>query len=314
MRALITRRVDPAAVELLRARAEVEYVAENRPLPRAYLLEHLREYDAVLATVSERFDAEVLRAGRPRLSIVSNMAAGLDNIDTVEAAALGVRVYNAPAPTVEATADMTLALALALVRRVVPAQRFILDGRWRGWDPEAFLGRTIRGLTWGVCGLGRIGQATACRVNAFGASIIYFDPEVTLSLLAARIPVQRVSLDELLARADILSIHVPLTPDTTHLIGSDQLAAMKRSAFLVNMARGPVVDSAALTSALKAGQIAGAALDVFDPEPLGAEHPILGLPNVLMTPHIGTGTFECRREMAVQAARNIIEHFEWPPR
>jgi len=309
VRVLVARRVDPAAVALLRRSADVEYHDENQPLPRAYLLEHVHAFDAVLSTVTERFDAEVLRRGTPRLRAVSNMAAGLDNVDVACAAELGIRVFNAPESTVEATADHTLAVALALIRQVVPAGRFVRDGGWKGWDPYLFLGRTISGLTWGLYGFGRIGQAVARRAAAFGASISYYDRSVSITSLDGGVAVRRVGRDELLAGSDVLSVHVPLTAETTGCIGGAELRSMKPGAFLVNMARGKVVDSAALAEVLRQRRIAGAALDVFDPEPLGPPHEILEIDNVLLTPHIGTGTVECRREMAVQAARNLIDFF-----
>ncbi len=314
MKVLITRRIDAAAVAIIAGACDVEYVPENRPLPRTYLLERLRHFDGVLGTVSESFDAEVLNRSQPSLKAISNMAAGLDNIDLASAAALGIRVFNVPETTVDATADHTLALALALLRRVVPARQFILDGQWRAWDPELFLGRTISGLVWGICGFGRIGQAVARRAHGFGATIAYHDPQVAIQWLDGRIEARRVTLDALLSESDVLSIHVPLSDGTTRLVGRQQIAVMKPGAILVNMARGSVVDSAALAEALGTGRLAGAALDVFDPEPIAGNHAILGFDNLVMTPHIGTATVECRREMAVRAARNLVDYLAEAPR
>lgn len=306
MRVLVTREIHPDAVKLLRSHFEVEYRQANEPLDPAWLAAALHQFDGVLSTVSEKFGAALMEQAGSRLRVISNMASGLDNIDTVKAAEMGIKVCNIPDTTIDATADMTIGIALTLIRQVIPAQRFIAAGQWRAWDPMIFQGRTLSELTWGIYGMGRIGQGVARRVAGFGCNLIYVDPVLAESELPPALGGRRVELPELLASADIISLHAPLTADTAGLFNASAFAAMKPSAFLVNMARGPLVNSDDLLAALKAGDIAGAALDVFDPEPLSGDHPILGLDNVVFTPHIGTSTLECRRDMAVRAAENLI--------
>lgn len=308
MKLLITRRIAPEAVELLRSDHDVTYVERNEALPRAYLLEHLPAFDGVLTCLTERIDAELLDRCAGRLQAVSNMAVGLDNIDVARARELGIAVYNTPDVVTDSTADLTVGLYLALARKVQPAFDFIRQDRWGGWDPEIFCGRTMRGLVWGIVGLGKIGRAVCERVAAFGCEVVYADPATDVAEVSGT-PVVRLPLDDLMARADVVSVHPPLTEGTRHLIDARALRLMKPDAVLVNMARGPVVHSGDLVQVLREGRIAGAALDVFDPEPIRGDHPVLSLPGVIVTPHIGTATVECRREMAVSAARNLAGHF-----
>lgn len=309
MNVLITRKIDPAAVELLQQHFAVDYIDQNRPLARDYLVQNLSAYHAVLSTITERLDADLLRQARPNLQVISNMAAGLDNIDQDCAKQLGIRVFNIPEMTIESTADMTLAVALTLIRQVIPAQKYILNNEWKGWDPEIFLGRSLHSMVWGICGFGRIGQAVARRAHAFGSKIFYYDPDVDCEMLDGFIGVKRVSLQNLLEASDVLSLHVPLTAETQQLINAHRLSMMKNTAFFINMARGKVVNSDDLIQALRQQKIAGAALDVFDPEPITGMHEIHALNNVVLTPHIGTATVECRRDMAVHAAQNIVDYF-----
>jgi len=310
VRILVTRKIHEDAVALLRRHFEVDYIHENRPLDPAYLVGHLHEFDGVLSTVSERLDGPLLSRRDSRIKAISNMAAGLDNVDIATAVARGIRVFNTPEATIDSTADMTVAIALTLIRQVIPAQRFIAEDQWRAWDPMIFQGRTLSGMTWGICGMGRIGRAVAKRVAAFGVSIAYFDPQVDSSSIDGHFQAQSVTFGDLLQFSDVISIHTPLTPQTRGLFCEDAFRAMKRGAFLVNMARGPLVDSTALLGALKKGWITGAAMDVFDPEPLPGGHEIIGMDNVVITPHIGTSTQECRREMAMRAAENLVQFFQ----
>jgi lactate dehydrogenase-like 2-hydroxyacid dehydrogenase len=311
MKVLITRKIHPEAVGLLRSRFDIDYQGQNVPLPRQYLIDHIGNYHGILSCVSERFDAGLLERAKLKLKIISNMAAGLDNIDVSTARALGIEVRNTPDVVTECTADFTLAMALSLLRKIPQAHDYVRRDKWTAWDPEIFLGRTLCGLTWGIVGLGKIGLAVARRIIGFGCHIMYFDPYVTLTQLQdGQIELQKTGFRDLLKASDIISVHVPLTAETKYLMDGEALRAMKKTAFLINMARGQVVKSKDLVSALMKKRIAGAALDVFDPEPISGNHDILKFGNIIVTPHIGTATEECRREMAMAAAKNIVDFFK----
>lgn len=304
----ITRRLPSIALELLREHFEVAQAAENEPYPRNQLAQLAIEYDAILSTVSETFDAAILRQ-RDRLQVISNYAAGVDNIDVDAARSVGIAVYSTPGAGTNSTADLTFALLLALLRQLPRAQHFVRAGAWQQWDPELFLGEELFGKTLGILGFGRIGQAVARRAIGFGLDVIYYTRgtrpvDAWLSQHA-----RRVSFDDLLASADYLSIHVPLTHETQGLINKQTLARMRRNCVLVNMARGGAIVTDDLVEALVAGTIRGCALDVTSPEPLPADHPLCTLDNVLIVPHVGTATLECRTTMARMAAQNIITHF-----
>jgi glyoxylate reductase len=311
MKVLITRRIHREAVELLTSCFDVDYIDKNEPLSRKFLIDNIRKYQGILCCVSEKFDADLLLLARTNLKIISNMAAGLDNIDAKTAYSLGIEVRNTAEVVTECTADFTLALALSLLRKVPQAQDYIRLNKWISWDPEIFLGRNLRDLTWGIVGLGKIGQAVARRLFGFGCHLLYYDPYVTLDFLQnGLVELKKTSLQELLKASDIISLHVPLTEETTYLINSDAFKTMKKTALLINMARGRVVNTSDLVTALKNCEIAGAALDVFDPEPLSGDHDILRFDNIIVTPHIGTASEECRRDMAVTAAKNIVNFFD----
>jgi len=307
-RIFITRRLHPLALELLLEHFEVNVHDENSPLPVEAFSEIVREYDGVLSTVIDRFDETLLRQ-RKKLQVISNYAIGLDNIDVDYARANGVAVYNTPDVVTEPTADMTFALLLALERKVGPAFEFIKQDQWRSWDPWLFLGRGLTGKVMGIHGFGRIGQAVGRRAVGFGMKVVYHDVqirEVNDPLLAGA---EAVDLDQLLERCHYLSIHVPLNKATRGLFNRQLLSRVRQRPILLNMARGPVVDTEALVFALQEGWLRGAALDVTDPEPLSGSAPICKLENVIISPHIGTATEECRRDMAEVAAQNLIRHF-----
>jgi glyoxylate reductase len=229
------------------------------------------------------------------------MAVGTDNIDLEAAAARGVSVGNTPGVLTDATADLALALLLAITRRLPEGHARVREGRWGPWQPAQDLGSDLSGATLGIVGWGRIGQAVARRAQAFGMEVVH-------SSRSSGVP-----LEELLARSDAVSLHTPLTPETRHLIDAAALARMKRTAYLVNTARGGVVDQAALREALMAGEIAGAALDVTDPEPLPADDPLLDAPNLLVVPHIGSATTGTRARMAAMAVDNLLAFFDGRP-
>jgi glyoxylate reductase len=262
-------------------------------MPREQLLARVVGKQALISMVTDVVDAAVLDAGRD-LRLVANVAVGYNNVDVAAAKARGILVTNTPDVLTDATADLTLALILAVTRRLGEGERMVRRGDWKGWAFDQLLGMQLRGRQLGVIGFGRIGQAVAARAQAFGMTIAH-------SSRGGR----GLSLDHLLATSDVVSLHVPLTPDTRHLIGQAQLARMKRSAYLVNTTRGPVVDEAALAWALRSRLIAGAALDVYEQEPI--VHPdLLGLENVVLAPHLGSATTETRTAMADLAARNVI--------
>jgi glyoxylate reductase len=304
-RVLVPQFVHEPGPTLLREAAEVVYWDEDRPPPRDRLLAAIAEADGLLCQANCRVDAAVIEAA-PRLRVISVAAAGYDNVDVAAATARRVAVGNTPVPALhETTADLTFALILAVARRLGEAERHIRAGGWTHWSPQLLVGADVYGRTLGIVGLGRIGQAVARRARGFGMEVLYSGRNrreaAERELGAAFVP-----LDELLGRADFVSLHVPATAETRRMIGRPQLELMKRSAYLINAARGAVVDQAALYEALRAGRIAGAGLDVFDPEPVAADEPLLALENVVAVPHIGGASLPTRERMAETAARNAL--------
>jgi glyoxylate reductase len=264
-------------------------------LPPSY--EQLREYsaeaDALLTLLTDRVDAQLI-AGAPRLRVVANYAVGYDNIDVAAAAARGIQVGNTPDALTDATADLTFALLMAAARRITEAAAFARSGQWQTWEPAGFLGADVHGATLGIIGLGRIGQAVARRAAGFGMEVLTTETR------------DQHNLEHLLKRSDFVSIHLPLTDGTRKLIGARALALMKPTAILVNTARGAIVDRDALAKALHTGQLAGAALDVTDPEPLAADDPLWSAPNLLVVPHIGSATWSARERMTEMAVENVL--------
>ena len=274
------------------------------PPPPDVLRDRLREAEAALTLVTDPVGPDLL-AACPRLRVVANMAVGYDNVDAAAAAEAGVWATNTPGVLHETTADLAFALLLAAARNVVLSDRDTREGGWQTWSPTAYLGHDPFGATLGIVGLGEIGRAVARRARGFGMTVLAATrtprPEVERDL-----GVERVPFGELLARSDFVTLHVPYGPETEHLMGSTEFAAMKETAILVNTARGGVVDQDALVDALQEGAIGGAALDVTVPEPLPLDHPLYGFPNVVITPHIGSGSHATRARMAEMAAANII--------
>lgn len=303
---LVTRVFPGQGVQLLRdAGLDVQQWQEDRPIPRDLLLQQVAEADGLLSMLTERVDAELLQAA-PRLKVVANMAVGYDNVDVPACTRHGVVACNTPGVLTETTADLTFALVLAASRRIVEAAQLVKDGRWSTWSPSLLLGADVHHKTLGVLGMGRIGWEVAKRGLGFDMRVLYHNrrsqPEYE-----ARAPgrVQHVDFDTLLRESDVLCINVALTPETRRMIGREQLARMKPTALLVNAARGPIVDPLALYEACRDGVIAGAALDVTDPEPIPMDDPLLTLPNVTIVPHIGSSTAETRAAMGDLAARNV---------
>ena len=304
-RVFVSRRVPGRAVELLReAGHAVDVWPDETPPDADALCERLRDADAALTMVTDPIDAPLLAAA-PRLRVVANMAVGHDNVDAGAAAEAGVWATNTPGVLHETTADLAFALLLAAARRVAESDRDARAGGWRTWSPTAWLGTDPFGATLGIVGLGEIGRAVARRARGFGMTVLAATrtprPEAEREL-----GVERAVLPELLARADFVSLHVPLGPDTERLMGAAEFAVMKDDAILVNTARGGVVDQEALVAALRAGAIGGAALDVTVPEPLPPDHALFGFPNVIVTPHIGSASRATRARMAEMAALNVM--------
>ena len=292
-RIFVTRALPFAALDRLAAEHELDVWEGDLPPGPDALRERLATADGLLSLVTDPVDADLI-AACPDLKAIANMAVGTDNIDLEAAAERGIPVGNTPDVLTDATADLAFALLLALARRIPEGAAQVRDGRWRTWEPAAGLGADLAGATLGIVGRGRIGDAVSHRAEGFGM-------EVLASSRRSGVP-----LDELLERADFVSLHCPLTPATRHLIGHDALRRMKPSARLVNTARGGVVDQAALREALIAGEIAGAALDVTDPEPLPADDPLLEAPNLLVVPHVGSATVRTRARMAEMAVENLL--------
>jgi glyoxylate reductase len=288
---LITRRLALAPRDVLGTGIDVDQHDDESVLPRAELLRRVHGAGALLPTLADRVDGELLDAA-PRLRVVANHAVGYDNVDVAACTARGVWVTNTPDVLTDSTADLAWALILALARRLREGERLIRSGGFKGWAPTMLLGRELRGRTLGILGYGRIGRAVARRAEGFGMRVVF----------TAR--GGGVSFDELLERSDVISIHCPLTQQTHHLFGAAELLRMKRGALLVNTARGPIVDEAALVAVLEQGHLGGAALDVFEQEP--AVHPgLVGRDDVVLLPHLGSATQETREAMARIALEQV---------
>jgi glyoxylate reductase len=296
---LVTRRLPSSVLAKLEAAATVDLHTGDAAMAPDELRARVADKDALVTLLTDSIDRTVIDAA-PKLKIVANVAVGFNNIDIAYAQSRGVIVTHTPDVLTESVADFTWALILAVTRRLAEGERVVRSGQWKGWALDFMLGTELKGKQLGLVGVGRIGRAVAARAPAFGMRVVYTEPR-DIDLPGA----ENISLDRLLNTSDIVSLHVPLTPETTHLIDKRSLARMKRSAYLINTARGPVVDEEALAWALQQHLIAGAALDVFEREP--AVHPDLSkLENVLLVPHLASATTETRTAMADLAAENVI--------
>jgi len=306
----VTRELPERGMKIIRERFDAEVWPEYGPPPKEEIIRKARNVDALVTLLSDKIDAEVFDAA-PKLKIVAQMAVGFDNIDVAEATKRGIYVTNTPGVLTETTADFAWALLMAIARRVVEADRYVRSGQWKvSWYPSMLLGRDVYGATLGIVGAGRIGTAVARRAKGFNMKILYYDvvpmpPEIEKELGA-----KRVDLDTLLRESDFVSIHVPLMKETYHLINEEKLRLMKKTAYLINNSRGPVIDEKALYKALKEGWIAGAALDVFEQEPTPVDNPLLKLDNVVVAPHISSASYETRSRMAEMVAENLVAFFE----
>lgn len=301
MKVYVTRKLAGGLTELSK-RYQVDVNPHDRPCTRDELLAVVKEYDAVICLLNDRIDRELLEVARG-VKIFANYAVGYDNIDVQAAREFGIAVSNTPGVLTEATADLAWALLLAAARHVVPAHSFTSKGKFTGWHPTMYMGRDFSGATLGIVGAGRIGQATARRGVGFGMNVVYYNrspkPDFEKQTSA-----RRLDLEQLLKESDFVSLHLPLTSDTRHLLDERRLGLLKPTAILVNTARGPVVDEAALAKILKNKEIFAAGLDVFEREP--EIHPdLIGLENVVMLPHLGSASWNTRIKMAEMAAANV---------
>lgn len=303
-RVFVTRIIPERGLRKVLEQTDATVWEDELPPPRAVLLEWASQADGLLTLLTDKIDAELMDAA-PRLKVVANFAVGFDNFDVPAATQRGILMTNTPGVLTDTTADLAFALLMACARRIVEGRDYAKNGHWRTWGPMLLMGQDIHGATLGIAGIGRIGLAMARRAAGFGMRILYHDAmrsEVAEKELGA-VP---VSKEELLTQSDFVSLHVPLTPETRHYIDAAALKLMKPNAVLVNTSRGPVVDTMALYAALKAKQIFAAGLDVTDPEPLPADHPLYTLDNALIVPHIASASFETRSKMAEMAADNLL--------
>jgi glyoxylate reductase len=307
MKIFVSRKIPGDHIEKLKADGVDLVVSEfNRPLTQEEFLERAKGADIVLTLLTDRVDGDVMDAVGPQLKLISNYAVGFDNVDIGAATDRGIAVTNTPSDEVnESVAEHTWALILALARRIVEADEATRKGGYRGWEPDIFLGTNVVGKTLGIIGLGRIGSMVARRAMGYNMELLYNkrepDPEAEKEL-----GVKFVTLDELLGKSDFITLHVPLTDETRHMMNKDSFAKMKKGAYLINTARGSVVDERDLVEALRSGQIAGAGLDVFDNEPNIAPE-IINAPNVITTPHIASATWEARNKMGEMAVNAILD-------
>ncbi|WP_301169783.1 2-hydroxyacid dehydrogenase [Brevibacillus nitrificans] len=301
---LVTRQVANEAVSLLETAADVEVWKQDEPIPRELLLEKVESSDGILAMLTERIDEELLDRAQ-RLRVVANMAVGYDNIDLAACKKRDIWVTNTPDVLTEATADLAFALMMATGRRLMEANRFLLNGEWKSWSPSLLAGQNVYGATLGIIGMGRIGEAVARRAKGFGMRILYHNRSQKQQA-EAETGAELVSLEALLRESDYVVLLTPLTAETRLLMGEKQFSWMKPTSVFINVSRGGTVDETALYQALVKKQIWAAGLDVFQQEPVPLDHPLLTLPNVVALPHIGSATEQTRAEMARLAAANIV--------
>jgi glyoxylate reductase len=300
----VTRRL-PTTLEPLQAIAEVEVWPERQPPAYEVLREKSQNIEGLLCLLTDPID-QPLMAANPALKVISQMAVGYDNIDIAAATAHKIPIGHTPGVLTAATADLTWALLMAAARRVLEGDRLTRQGLWRTWEPDFLLGPNVSGATLGIVGLGRIGQAVAKRAKGFEMRILYSQPRRCDPTVEAALGVEFVEFDRLLAESDFVTIHTPLTPGTHHLFSDRQFQQMQRSAILINTARGSIVEPEALYRALSQGEIAAAAIDVTEPEPILMDSPLLTLENLIITPHIGSASLQTRKQMADMAIANLI--------
>jgi glyoxylate reductase len=305
---LVTKRVYAEAIDYLSQHAEVEYVDSDDGLTAAELALRIRGKQGVVSQLTDRFSAEVLDT-LEGIRVIANVAVGFDNIDVPAATRRGIPVTNTPDVLTDTTADLAFALVLATARRLVEGHHYVHSGQWTKWRIDLLVGQDVHHRTMGIFGMGRIGQAVARRAAGFSMRTLYHDMRRAPESVERELGLEFATAEQLLREADFVSLHVPLSAETRHLIGAAELRMMKPTAILVNTSRGPVVDEAALAEALEQRVIAGAGLDVFEREP--EVHPaLLMLDNVVLEPHIGSASVDTRRNMCLTAVRNAVEALE----
>lgn len=300
----ITRMLPQKALDLILPVCDAEVWQDELPPPRDVLLAKVHDLDGLLSLLTDKIDA-TLMDNAPKLKVVSNCAVGFDNIDVPAATQRGIAVGNTPGVLTETTADFAFALMMAAARRVVEGDRYTRAGKWKTWGLTVLLGQDVYGATLGLIGLGRIGAAMAKRATGFEMRVLYYDP-YRREDLEQQLGITYADLDTVVRESDFVSVHTPLTNETRKLVNADLLRKMKRTAILINTSRGPVVDQAALYVALLDGVIAGAALDVTDPEPIPPTEPLLTLENCIIAPHIASASVTTRTKMATMAAENLL--------
>lgn len=304
LKIFVTRLIPKAGLDLLYGFAELRIWQEEVPPPRDVLLEEAGEVDGLLSLLTDTIDAELMDAA-PRLKVVSNYAIGYDNVDVEAATERGIMVCHTPGVLTDTTADFAFALLACVARRVVEASEYVREGRWKTWGPMLCLGYDLHGATLGLVGLGRIGSGVAKRATGFDMRVLYHDVSRQPSR-EEELGLTYVDLETLLRESDFVSLHTPLTPETHHMMGREQFTMMKSTAILINTSRGQVVDQKALYEALVSGGIAGAGLDVTDPEPILRDDPLLTLDNCVVVPHVASASVATRTMMATMAAENLI--------
>lgn len=310
-RVFVSRIIPDAGLNLIREFCDATIWQEDLPPPRETLLRQTRDADGLVSLLTDRIDGELLDVC-PRLRVVSNMAVGFDNIDIPAATERGVLAGNTPGVLTETTADFAFALLMTAARRIVEGVDYVRAGHWKTWGPMLLMGADVHHGTLGLVGLGRIGAEMAKRARGFDMRVLYYDV-FRREDLEQSLGIEYAALDDVLAQADFVSVHTPLTPETQHLMNRERFGKMKPSAILINTARGPIVETNALVEALRDGRIGGAALDVTDPEPLPADHPLVSMPNCIIVPHIASASAATRGKMAEIAARNLIAGLKGEP-
>jgi len=300
----VTRIIPDKGLDMVRDFCEVDLWSDDLPPGREELLERVQGVDGILSLLTDQIDGEVMDAAGEQLKVISNHAAGFDNIDINAATARKIPVGNTPDVLTDATADFAFTLMMSAGRRVLEADRYVRGGKWKTWGPMLLLGTEMKGATLGLIGFGRIGKAVARRAVGFDMRVLYYDPLETMR--DPDVKATSVDFETLLEESDFISLHTPLTPDTHHLMDAEALSRMKSSAVLVNTSRGPVVDMNALYEVLRDRRIFAAGLDVTEPEPLPPDHRLLTLDNVIVMPHIASASTAARDKMSWIAAKNLI--------
>jgi glyoxylate reductase len=301
---LLTKMLPQAGIDFLKKHVELNIFRGEGPIAKKEIIDKIRDKDGLICLLTDPVDAEVISAGK-NLKIIANFAVGYNNIDIKAATERKIIVTNTPDVLTETTADLTFSLILSVARRIIEADRFVREGKFIGWEPMLFLGSDVHHKTLGIIGLGRIGQAVAKRACGFGMKIIYFEPERLPEEIERECGAEYQNLDTVFKLSDFITIHVPLTASTHHLIAQREFSLMKKSVYIINVSRGPVVDEKALVEALRSKSIAGCALDVYEREPKIAQE-LLDLPNTVLVPHIGSASVETRTRMAIMVAENIV--------